>query len=169
MSNEKVDDAFRECSDFINASTPDELAEYEKELNSSYNKVTAIEYFEKKKEILDSAGRRGGVCTGVDCVECPLYSVSRGYTSCEAHQMIEPLEAVKYVMDYEIPVDWSKVPVDTKVLVRNNKDEEWIKRYFAKYEKGRIYCWHDGKTSFTSDATIKKIGWNFAKLYEREE
>lgn len=133
-----------------------------------YNKVTAIEYFEKKKEILDSAGRTGGVCDGVDCVECPLrYSLTR--YSCNGHETIEPLEAVKYVMDYEILVDWSKVSVDTKVLVRNNKDEEWENRHFAKYEDGKVYCWNDGKTSFTVDASIKKISWNFAKLYEREE
>ena len=164
MSNEKVNDAFRECSNFINASTPDELVEYEKELNSSYSKVTAVEYFKKKKEILDSAGRTDGACAGVSCGECPLR-----YSTCNGHEIIVPLEAVKYVMDYEIPVDWSKVPVDTKVLVRNNKDEEWEKRHFAEYKDGMFYCWYDGKTSFTSDATIKKIGWNFAKLYEREE
>ena len=133
-----------------------------------YSKVTAVEYFKKKKEILDSAGRTDGACAGVDCAECPLSYSFTGYP-CNEHEMIEPLEAVKCVMDYEIPVDWSKVPVDTKVLVRNNKDEEWEKRHFAEYENGRIYCWYDGKTSFTTDTTIKKIIWNFAKLYEREE
>ena len=134
----------------------------------NYDKVTAIEYFEKKKEILDSLGRTGGVCSGVNCGECPLNYNHTRY-SCTKCEIVEPLEAVKCIMDYEIPVDWSKVTVDTKVLVRNNKDEEWEKRHFAEYENGKIYCWHDGKTSFTSDATIKKIGWNFAKLYEREE
>ena len=128
-----------------------------------YNKVTVIEYFEKKKEILDSLGRTDEECTGVSCVECPLR-----YSTC-GHEIIEPLWAVKCIMDYEIPVDWSKVSIDTKVLVRNNRDEEWENRHFAKYEDGKVYCWNDGKTSFTFDTTIKEISWNFAKLYEREE
>ena len=131
----------------------------------NYNKVTVIEYFEKKKEILDNLGRTDGACTGVDCAECPLYSVNTEYT-CDGYEIIEPLEAVKNVMGYEIPVDWSKVSIDTKVLVRDNKDDEWEKKHFAKYEYGRVYCWHDGKTSYSCNTNSS---WNFSKLYEGEE
>lgn len=41
----------------------------------------------------------------------------------------------------EPPVDWSKVAVDTPILVRDNSLSEWGKRYFAKYENGSVYAW----------------------------
>lgn len=33
----------------------------------------------------------------------------------------------------EPPVDWSKVAVDTPILVRDSVNLEWTKRYFAKF------------------------------------
>ena len=134
-----------------------------------YEKVTFVEYQEKKKEILDSLCRTDGVCSGVNCNNCPLGYYNNGFkVGCPDLEQDKPLEALKIIMDCEIPVDWSKVLIDTKVLVKNNTYDKWRKRHFAKYEDGRVYCWHDGKTSFTSDATIKKIGWNFAKLTDKE-
>lgn len=58
-------------------------------------------------------------------------------------------------------VDWSKVPVDTKILVRNDSDSDWYPRHFCKYENELVYTWVDGMTSFsTSDA----ISWQYAEL-----
>lgn len=68
-------------------------------------------------------------------------------------------------MDFKEIVDWSKVPVDTKILVRNYKENKWKKRHFAKYEDGKIYAWYNGYTSFTVEETTQ---WNCAKLYEGE-
>ena len=69
-------------------------------------------------------------------------------------------------MDFEEIVDWSKVPVDTKILVSDYDDTSvWIRRYFAKYEYGIVYAFSDGLTSFTiGDAGV--CGWKYAKLYE---
>ena len=71
-------------------------------------------------------------------------------------------------MEFEEVVDWSKVPVDTKVLVSDD-GKEWIRRHFAKYEDGKVYCFNDGYTSFTivdyaylSNATP----WEYCKLYQ---
>ena len=48
--------------------------------------------------------------------------------------------------EYKEPeVDWSKVKVDTPILVKDILKSEWIKRYFAKYENGRVYAWKEGK------------------------
>ena len=44
-------------------------------------------------------------------------------------------------------VDWSAVPVDAKVVVRNPK----IRRHFWKYENGRVYTFPYGKTSWSAD------------------
>ena len=67
-------------------------------------------------------------------------------------------------MDFKEIVDWAKVPVDTKILVSDD-GEDWIRRYFAKYEHGRVYAFMEGTTSFT----VYNEGvcdWEYAKLYE---
>ena len=70
--------------------------------------------------------------------------------------------------DYEEPeVDWNKVEVDTPILVANFEDGKWRKRYFAKFEEGKVYAWVDGGTSWSSDDKTHK--WNYAKLAENEE
>lgn len=68
-------------------------------------------------------------------------------------------------MDFKEVIDWSKVPVDTKVLVRDKKDEEWNRKYFAKYKDGRVYTWTCGKTCFDDDGNEDVIDWEYAKLY----
>ena len=67
---------------------------------------------------------------------------------------------------YTPPTDWSKVEVDTKVLVRDWDNSEWIPRHFAKYKNGRVHTWNSGHTSFTSRRDEEDyIPWNQAKLY----
>ena len=69
--------------------------------------------------------------------------------------------------EYEEPeTDWSKVEVDTPILVRDGEDEEWIKQHFAECD-GKVVCaWRAGKTSWTEDCVM---GWKYAKLAESEE
>ena len=54
-------------------------------------------------------------------------------------------------MEFEeiVDVDWSKVSVDTKILVSED-GKDWYRRYFAKYEGGIIYAFPDGLSSFTA-------------------
>lgn len=61
-------------------------------------------------------------------------------------------------------VDWSKVPVDTPVLVKNHDGEAWEKRYFAFFEDGNIYAWMCGTTSWTADVADGATDWKYAKL-----
>ena len=63
----------------------------------------------------------------------------------------------------EDETNWDKVEVDTKVLVRDRPDDEWLKRHFAKYEDGKVYVFEDGRTSW-SDRGIKH--WQETKLLE---
>lgn len=67
----------------------------------------------------------------------------------------------------ETEVDWSRISVDTKVYVKDNENDEWIKRYFAKYHKGRVYTWMYGGTSWISDETETEC-WKYAKLAGEE-
>lgn len=65
----------------------------------------------------------------------------------------------------EQETDWSKVPVDTPILVRDNVDYFWNKRYFAEYDNGKVYAFANGRTSWT--ATDDDIySWKYAKLAE---
>lgn len=64
----------------------------------------------------------------------------------------------------EPEVDWSKVAVDTPILVRDDECKNWLKRYFAKYEDGKLYAFNDGKTSWSSNGEF--LNWEYAKLAE---
>lgn len=66
---------------------------------------------------------------------------------------------------YTPPTDWSKVEVDTKVLVKDYDNSEWIPRHFAKYKDGRVHTWNNGHTSFTSRDEEDYVPYNQAKLY----
>ena len=65
----------------------------------------------------------------------------------------------------EPPVDWSKVPVDTPILVRFSGDDKyWVKRHFARYDNGQVRAWINGTTSWTANG--KSDTWTYAKLAE---
>ena len=66
------------------------------------------------------------------------------------------------------PVDWSKVAVDTPILVRDSEEEAWRKRHFAKYENGMVCTWGYGATSWSADSD-DVCDWKMAKLAESEE
>lgn len=76
---------------------------------------------------------------------------------------IEKFRELGLIRDF---VDWSKVPVDTKILVRDNKKQEWQRRYFAEYEDGKVYCWDSGLTSFSAHDHVTVSSWNYTKLYK---
>lgn len=63
-------------------------------------------------------------------------------------------------------VDWSKVPVDTPVLVRSCKESEWKKRYFAFYKAGKVHTWDSGATSWSKEKIENTSWWNYVKLAE---
>lgn len=91
-------------------------------------------------------------CSNVGCARCKML------------QMLWLLE------DYEEPeVDWSKVEVDTPILVRTVEGADWVKRYFAKYEGGMVYVWNNGKTSWTALDNECVAPWQYAKLAESED
>ena len=88
-------------------------------------------------------------CSQMDCDQCKML------------QMLWLMEEYK-----EPEVDWSKVEVDTPILVRYSEDGEWLRRHFAKYEDGIVYAWKDAYTSWTGDRVTP---WELAKLAESED
>ena len=97
-------------------------------------------------------------CASMRCSECGFFSVdySCRFNACEW------LDS-EYVAP---PVDWSKVAVDTPILVRDSEKESWRKRHFAKYENGIVYAWGGGTTSWSAE---RSTCWKMAKLAESEE
>ena len=90
-----------------------------------------------------------------------------GHTSCIGCQI---QQMIWLLGEYEEPkTDWSKVEVDTPILVKNSEDDEWHRRYFAKYEDGYIYAWRDGCTSWTAYSNDDVTMREYAKLAESEE
>ena len=69
-------------------------------------------------------------------------------------------------MDFKEIVDWSKVTVDTKILVSED-GEHWVRRYFAKYENGSVHVFPDGRSSFTTEESDIIYPWKYAKLCEK--
>lgn len=94
-----------------------------------------------------------------DCDFCEPYSCGRS-----TYNFREWLNS-EYI---EPPVDWSKVAVDTPILVRDSEKNVWKKRYFAKYENGMVCTWGYGATSWSADSD-NVCDWKMAKLAESEE
>lgn len=70
------------------------------------------------------------------------------------------------IAEYIGIVDWSKMPVDTPILVKDDCDDKWEKAYFAKYEDEMIYAWNNGRTSFSARNKDDTFIWDRAKLAE---
>ena len=119
------------------------------------------------KEILDIACKgdkiavRNGKITSCDdllCKDCDF-----GYSDCNGKTL--KWANSEYV---EPPVDWSKVAVDTPILVKDREKEAWRKRHFAKYENGIVFAWGNGLTSWSAHRS-NVFRWEMAKLAESEE
>lgn len=94
----------------------------------------------------------GKGCLDVNCAYCRI------------------LMSVWLMDEYKEPeVDWSKIPVDTKIYVKDNIYDNWTKRYFARYEKGKIYAWNSGYTSWSAYGEDDATYWKYAKLAEEEK
>ena len=105
-----------------------------------------------------------------------IYKVEKSFTGLLTLKNVESYEYIESEMhifdivngEFEEVMDWSKVPVDTKVLVSND-GKEWSRRHFAEYKDGKVYCFNSGVTSFTVKESYflnEKVSWGYAKLYQ---
>lgn len=103
------------------------------------------------------------ICEEIKCEECDFYESD----SCKgsAYNFREWLNS-EYV---EPPVDWSKVAVDTPILVRDYENREWTRRHFAKIKNGTVFTWYHGATSWSAEGDSDIESWKYAKLAESEE
>ena len=70
------------------------------------------------------------------------------------------------IAEYLGIIDWSKVKVDTPILVKQYEQDEWEKRHFAYFKDERVYAWLCGATSWSADYEGDTTNWNLAKLAE---
>lgn len=70
------------------------------------------------------------------------------------------------IAEYLGIVDWSKVAVDTPILVKHCVEETWEKRHFACFKNGYVYTWREGTTSWSVPDEQLITMWNYAKLAE---
>lgn len=84
-------------------------------------------------------------CRGLTCSRCLFFGEYNENTSCYRNTIKWLLAEYK-----ESEVDWSKVPVDTPVLVSNDK-EFWYRKYFAGVnDEGKPLVFPDGRTSWSN-------------------
>nr|DAG18844.1 MAG TPA: hypothetical protein [Caudoviricetes sp.] len=117
-----------------------------------------------KEEIFNIATTGGKVavvndkpvnCATIQCIDCDFF---KSRCSCQDN-------CIKW-MNKEA-MDWTKVSVDTKILVRDTDRSPWQPRYFASFEGGKVYAWDGGTTSYTADG--HQVLWNQAKLFEEDK
>lgn len=119
-----------------------------------------VDVMKKHKEMCDSYAS--------GCKGCPLEMLkNENNTICSTFMKNCPEKAEQAIMAWEKPIDWSKVPIDTKILVKLQGDNYWDNRHFAKFENGKVYAWVNGTTSFTANGELTE--WDFAKLAEEGE
>ena len=116
------------------------------------------------KEILDIACRDSKLAfdkTTNKVVPCNSLCCSNCLFGHNCDEEIKEWFESEYV---EPPVDWSKVSVDTPILVRDSKFDGWSQRHFAKYDNGTVYAWSNGRTSWTAYGKLNDH--KYAKLAE---
>lgn len=119
----------------------DEIRELKSNIGTEWCELFA------KPKVLKPLGRK---CEDVSCGLC------------------NALATLWLLEEYEEPeVDWSKVEVDTPILVRDFEGSDWFRRHFAKYENGTVYAWDGGDTSWSGGDIMTM--WKYAKLAESEE
>lgn len=100
-------------------------------------------------------------CTDFSCSNCTFNSKHLNGCAKEKFKWVDE----EYIDTKEQEVDWSNIPVDSPILVKDLLGTSWRKRYFAKYDCGGVYAWNDGKASYTADSMNF---WAYAKLAEVE-
>lgn len=126
-----------------------------------------IEYYkdELKEIIIRNIGinaitGKPKMCDDLFCLDC----VFNDRDACS------PKKVEKWLQSEHVEqVDWSKVKVDTPILVKRSKEAEWERRYFAKFVDGKVYAWMGGATSWTADSEYRMNFWEYAKLAQIED
>ena len=92
------------------------------------------------------------------------------YYDADGYHYVNDINPTLFWNEFEIPEEafekpLPKLEIDTKVLVKNDGDEKWNKRFFAGWTTdGRIKCWYGGATSWSADDENDYSTWSEWKL-----
>lgn len=131
---------------------------YKNELINSINENGRLCDFVKNHGVFRVLGRVDE-CSCVYCSSCAVLLQLWLDEECEEYE--EPSKP---------EVDWSKIPVDTLVRVRDYEDEKWYLRYFKGIDDSSLYrfvTWESGTTSVTANDATEN--WNHCELVEDED
>lgn len=132
---------------------------------------------EKYREEIVKAIKDGDSCDFMIKTVNPLYSDGWECNNelCQRDECEACLKLFAFWLgeEYEEPeVDWSKVPVDTLVRVRDREDQEWTLMYFkgiSNFDPGHKFAtWCDGATSKTACGG-DYVRWKYCELVEDED
>lgn len=121
-----------------------------------------------EKEVLDAINKRHGMDIKSLDEEIKIFSKwsNLEFEITVKYNLATLLTDDEYkIIKPKLVVDWDKVPIDAKVVVTNAHEEQY-NRYFAKNQNGVIYCWRNGRTSFTANDKISSL--NKHELHESE-
>ena len=102
---------------------------------------------------------------------CELAAKAHGTTNCENRKCVDCRTRVGEWLyrEYEPQIDWSKVPVDTPVVVTGETITKY-NRHFAKFENNEVYTFNAGATSWTAPNSIYATTvWNKTELARPED
>lgn len=105
-------------------------------------------------------------CSDLRCEKCKFNA--NGMFMCKNVWEMEKWLDSEYIEPEKEEVDWSKVPIDTKVLVSDD-NENWYRRHFAYYRGERIWVFRSGLTSWTINDLSEVSSWKYGKLLEDGE
>lgn len=98
---------------------------------------------------------------------CNHYTLLQFYNKELADEILGDRQIIDLREEYDL-MDWTKVEVDTPVLVRNREEHEWGRRYFAKYKDGKVWTFNMGATSWSAWGGDNLTPWNLAKVADEE-
>lgn len=129
---------------------------------------------EKYRDEIVKAIKDGDSCDFMIKTVNPVYSDGWGCNDelCQGEECEACLKLFAFWLDEEYieppkpEVDWSNVPVDTLVRVRDREDQEWTLRYFKGIDDGNAMCrysvWASGATSKTANNGY--MCWKYCEL-----
>lgn len=129
-----------------------------------------ITNYENNKEIVDRYAV-AQVPWGIDTVSGEITPCSKILACASLCEFAKGencgLKRMEWLSEEYIDIDWSKVEVDTLILVSNDGNT-WAYRYFAGTFFGRLYTFpFDSKSD--NERQMNLIEWRFGKLIEEEE
>lgn len=99
---------------------------------------------------------------------CDLANVAYEHNTCNKRTCKECCEFMAEWLKREYSgIDWSKVPVDTPVIIKDEKGTMF--RHFAKYYRGHVFVYANGQTSWTNDGKTEAWEQEYVKFGRDED